>query len=235
MADSGASGAPGRRGAGAGGPPVALRHLPRVVAADPGRPSLGDDRRPIREVTRQLAFDAASWTPTRAAHVTELFDGLASEWHERPAAGRMEAVDDALARGGPFPPGTCLEVGCGTGLITPRLAARLAPVVSLDLSAAMLAASPRSSRRVRADASRLPVPDAAAAVVVLVNMFLFPAEIARVLAPEGVLVWVNTLGDATPIHLPAPDVVAALPGSWDAVAAEAGWGTWATLRRAAPG
>ncbi|MGI8684459.1 MAG: hypothetical protein ACR2MO_05120, partial [Acidimicrobiales bacterium] len=87
--------------------------------------------------------------------------------------------------------------------------------------------------RLRADSSTLPVRHGAAAVVALVNMFLFPAEVDRVLAPDGVLLWVNTLGDATPIHLPATDVQAALPGDWDGVAADAGWGTWATFRRAA--
>jgi hypothetical protein len=45
--------------------------------------------------------------------------------------------------------------------------------------------------------------------------------------------WVNTSGDQTPIYLPAEDVVASLPGQWDAVAAEAGWGTWVVVRRAA--
>lgn len=211
-----------------------LRFLPRIVAAEPGRPELADDRRPIREVTRQVAFDPGGWSPERAARVAELFDGLAPAWHERPAAGRFEAVDDALARGGPFPAGPCLEVGSGTGLVTPRLAARFSPLVSMDLSPGMLALAPPGTLRARADASALPVPDGRAAVVILVNMFLFPPEVARVLAPDGVLVWVNTLGDATPIHLPAGDVASTLPRAWDGVAADAGWGTWATFRRAAP-
>lgn len=209
-----------------------LTVLPRVVPPEPGRPDLADDRRPIREVTRQIAFEPHGWTPGRAAHVADLFDGLAPSWHERAAARRFEAVDDALERGGPFPPGPALEIGSGTGLVTPRLASRMSPLVSLDLSAGMLAFAPAGSLRVRADSSTLPVPDGAAAVVALVNMFLFPVEVDRVLAPDGVLVWVNTLGDATPIHLPATDVEAALPGEWDGTAADAGWGSWATFRRA---
>jgi len=210
-----------------------LEFLPRTVPADPGRPKLADDRRPIREITRQIAFEPGGWTPARAAHVAAMFDGLAPCWHERPAARRHEAVDDALARGGPYPSGPCLEVGSGTGLVTPRLAARFSPLVSMDLSPGMLALASPDTFRLQADSSTLPVRDGAAAVVALVNMFLFPAEIARVLAPGGVVVWVNTLGDATPIHLPAADVAAVLPGDWHGVAADAGWGTWATFRRAA--
>lgn len=210
-----------------------LRSLPCVVPPEPGRPEMADDRRPIREVTRQIAFEPGGWTRDRAAQVSALFDGLAPGWHERPAAGRFEAVDDAMARGGPFPSGPCLEIGSGTGLVTPRLATHLSPLVSMDLSPGMLALAPADALRVQADSSTLPVRDGAAAVVALVNMFLFPAEVDRVLAPDGVLVWVNTLGDATPIHLPATDVQTALPGDWDGVAADAGWGTWATFRRGA--
>ena len=200
---------------------------------DPGRPEIADDRRFIREVTRQVAFEPGTWTPERAAQVAALFDGLAPSWHERPGAGRHEAVDDALARGGPFPAGPALEVGAGTGMISALLATRLMPLVSVDLSAAMLAVAPPALLRVQADASSLPVAGGSMAVVALVNMFLFPAEVDRVLAPDGVLLWVNTRGDATPIYLSAEDVATALPGEWDGVAAEAGWGTWSTFRRAA--
>jgi hypothetical protein len=85
---------------------------------------------------------------------------------------------------------------------------------------------------VQSDASQLPVRSKSAAVVALVNMFLFPAEVARVLADDGVLLWVSSNGDGTPIYLPPRDVVRALPGEWHAVAADAGWGTWCTARRA---
>ena len=62
-------------------------------------------------------------------------------------------------------------------------------------------------------------------------MLLFPVEIDRVLAPDGVLVWVNTSGEHTPIHLTAAEVERALPGAWDVVASSAGRGTWAVARR----
>ena len=63
-------------------------------------------------------------------------------------------------------------------------------------------------------------------------MFLFPDEVDRVLANDGVLLWVSTLGDATPIYLPPEDVLRALPGAWDGIAADAGWGNWLVARRA---
>ena len=48
------------------------------------------------------------------------------------------------------------------------------------------------------------------AAVVLINAFLFPAEVARVLSRDGVLVWVNSSGEQTPIYLSPSDLVARL-------------------------
>ena len=62
-------------------------------------------------------------------------------------------------------------------------------------------------------------------------MLLFPQEIDRVLRPGGTVLWVNTLGDQTPIHLPAADVLLALPGQWAGTTAHAGTGFWVTARR----
>ena len=63
-------------------------------------------------------------------------------------------------------------------------------------------------------------------------MLLFPAEVDRVLAPDGAVVWVNTFGEETPIHLAPDDVIAALPGRWTAVAGRAGTGLCGVARRA---
>jgi hypothetical protein len=57
-----------------------------------------------------------------------------------------------------------------------------------------------------------------------VNALLFPAEVDRVLAPEGSVVWVNSSGDQTPIHLRSEEVAAVLPGEWRGVASRAGQG-----------
>ncbi|MHB1854010.1 MAG: class I SAM-dependent DNA methyltransferase [Acidimicrobiales bacterium] len=208
-----------------------------MIPEAPGRPELAGEDHPMRKVTRQIAFDPDGWTPERAAKVLELFDSLAPTWDQRDGGGRGDALrlvlGDALDRAGPIRPGLCLEVGCGTGSATGQLVPRFAGVVGLDLSYEMLVrASGAPSGRLQADGANLPVRNGGADAVALVNAFLFPGEVNRVLGPTGAVIWVNTLGDRTPIHLPADDVLAALPGDWEGVASEAGWGTWAVLRRA---
>ena len=84
-------------------------------------------------------------------------------------------------------------------------------VVSIDLSREMLSLASTRSRQIQADASLLPVRPGSVATVALINMFLFPDEVARVLRPDGVVLWVSTSGDATPIYLPPADVLKALP------------------------
>lgn len=96
-------------------------------------------------------------------------------------------------------------------------------MISVDLSEQMLRqAVGRSPARVRADAAALPLANAQVSAVAAIDMLLFPDEIVRVLAPDGVLLWINQLGEAGPLHLPATDVADALPGDWQAVEANAG-------------
>lgn len=211
---------------------MSVVELPRVIAEQPGRPVWGDAARPMQELTRAIALGEGAWTSERKEQIGALFDSLAPGWKERDAAARHDALRDALERGGPFRKGWCLEVGSGTGNATADLRASFGDVVSFDLSLEMLRLADAGAPRVCSDASALPVRAGSASVVALVNMFLFPAEITRVLADDGVLVWVSTNGAETPIYLPPREVVAALPGEWDAVTAEAGWGTWVTARRA---
>lgn len=207
--------------------------LERIVPEAPGRPDMPPMAEVMQQVTREIAFDPASWTPDRAAGIVQIFDGMAATWGERAKELRHDALHDAIERGG-VPDGLVLEVGSGTGIFTTWLTQRFGRLVALDLSMEMLRmADPSLAPRVCADASRLPVPDGRASGVVLVNCFLFPAECDRVLAPDGVLVWVSALGDRTPIYLPADDVARALPGEWDGVASQAGWGSWAVVRRTA--
>jgi SAM-dependent methyltransferase len=211
-----------------------LRHLPQVIPSDPDRPSLADETHPMRKVTRQIAFEPNGWTAERREKVVALFDTLASGWQERDDGSRHDAIPDALDRGGPFDPaGPCLELGSGVGLFTPDLAARFEQVVAVDVAAEMLRrADPGLAPRVLGDSAALPFADHSAAAVVLVNMFLFPAEVDRVLRPDGALVFVSAIGDGTPIYLPPEDVDAALPGEWEGAASAAGWGTWSVWRRA---
>lgn len=186
----------------------------------------------MRQVTEQAAFAPHRWDSETVAKVTDLFDGLAAGWHTRDSESRLAPLDDALDRGGIVRPGRWLEVGSGTGLLTGWLAARTTLVVAVDLAMEMLRlAPPAAGPRVRADGSMLPVPAGAFDAVLLINAFLFPAEVDRVLAPDGALVWVNTSGPGTPIYLAADDVQRAMGESWDGRASEAAFGTWTVLRR----
>jgi len=215
-----------------------IEFLDRIVPSPPDRPEIGGPDHPMRKVTQQVAFDPAGWTKERAGKVAQLFDAMASGWSERTSTERQEPLRDALERGGldglgEGALGTCLEIGSGTGSSTGDLTARFERVVCVDLSREMLRhATPTTGLPVNADAARLPVRNEGAACVVLVNALLFPAEIDRALSANGALVWVNSLGDRTPIHLSASDVERALPGAWRGRASEAGWGTWCVLRRA---
>ena len=208
--------------------------LPRVIPDQPGRPELGDAARPMRELTRAIAVDRDAWTPDRAEQIAALFDSLASGWRERDAPERHEALVDALDRGGSFRSGWCVEVGSGTGNATADLRGAFHDVVSVDLSREMLRLSSVEGCQVQADAAALPMRTGSAAVVALINMFLFPAEVARVLADDGVLLWVSTNGDQTPIYLPPSEVLNALPGPWHGITSQAGWGTWLIARRIMP-
>jgi SAM-dependent methyltransferase len=209
-----------------------IERLPRVIAERPVS-GIGGPDHPIRRVTREIAFEGGAWTRERAEKVRAVFDGLAPTWHERERLGRLDPLRDALARGSIPTGGLCIEVGSGTGFATPLLARRFERVLAVDLSIEMLKrADPGTGLPVRGDGAGLPVPDASAAAIVLMNAFLFPDEVARVLAPDGVLVWVCSSGDTTPIYLSAEDVDAAVGPGWIGVASEAGGGTWSVHRRA---
>ncbi|MFI9568904.1 methyltransferase domain-containing protein [Streptomyces rishiriensis] len=114
----------------------------------------------------------------------------------------------------------------------PLLTASFPHVISVDLSLRMLQqAHGRSPVRIQADASTLPLPDSSVTAIAAIDMLLFPTETARVLTHHGALLWINQLGSDGPLYLPAADVAAALPGTWQPTESEAGWGSWAVLRR----
>lgn len=210
--------------------PVDPEVLPADLVAERGR-------HPMRAVTHAAAAEVGAWEGDVPRQVREAFDHLADEWHTHHLPERLEPLRDAVARGGPLPMDRpWLELGCGDGWVTSTIAG-MAPqrdgrpdLVSMDLSLAMLRlATP--GPYVQADASRLPLDDHAIGVAVLMNMLLFPIELDRVLAPGGVLVWLSSRGEATPIHLTPEQVAAALPGRWGGVAARHGPATWGVLRR----
>ncbi len=210
---------------------MAVRWLERVVpfVGEPWDPIRPDH--PMRQVIREVAFGDEGWTPDLAVSVEALFDQLADEWNTRDKPERYLSIADALERGGPFADGLAIELGSGTGMTTKMFAARFPWLVAVDLSMEMLRRAPKEVPRLRADGSRLPLSDGSVATLVLINMILFPAEVDRVVATDGALLWVNTAGEQTPFYLAPEEVDSALPGEWDIVAAEGGRGTWCVARR----
>ncbi len=162
-------------------------------------------------------------------------------WHTRTSPERDAVVADALDRGLAAITGTqhaartgvCVELGSGIGAYTPDLAGRWSTVVAVEVSLEMALRAPSGvGHRVLADGADLPLRDGSVDAIVIVNAFLFPAEVDRILGSAGVVVWVNSSGSGTPIYLPVDDIAVALPGDWDGVTSRAGAGIWAVMSRA---
>lgn len=216
---------------------MAIRYLPPVIVEGHQPSGAGSPDHPMRIATRRAAgLESGGWTADLRREVGEFFDALSGEWHTRTSPQRTAIVRDALERGlGPSGTrgGVAVEVGSGIGTYSGLLAQRFATVLSIDLSLPMLRQAPAGiAHRVQADGARLPLRDSSAAAIVLINAFLFPAEVEKVLSPDGVLVWVNSSGEQTPIFLDAEELLSALPGKWTGTSSKAGEGTWCVLRRA---
>jgi SAM-dependent methyltransferase len=133
------------------------------------------------------------------------YDGLA-DWYDREIGGLevTRTALDAMARLVGAGPGTCLDLGCGTGVAIPRLRARGWRVVGVDLSGDQLRlasqrAGPPGASLVAADAAALPFADGSfdAVVSVLTHTDLDDpeaafAEAARVLRRGGRVSYVGT-------------------------------------------
>jgi SAM-dependent methyltransferase len=210
---------------------VEVRELPAAVAPEGEPPEDIGTGHPMREVTELVAADPSAWTPELAARVAGFFDGKAGEWAAQ-RSDRSEVLADALDRGADRLAQPVVELGAGTGAGTRVLAERVDHVVAGDLAGEMLGHLPPTlADRVQLDASALPLADASVGTLVCVNMLLFADEVRRVLAPGGALVWVNSIGERTPIHLSAAAVGAALGDGFTVTASRCGWGTWAVARR----
>ena len=194
-------------------------------------PFAGPDN-PILKRTRAVAL-GEPWTADNARRMAELFDSMAADWATRHVDDNKSApILDALDRGEVPVDGDWLELGSGTGAGTRLLSGVVGSFVATDLSVEMLRHAPGElAPRVHADASMLPFPADSFDAVLMINMLLFPHEVDRVLRPDGAIVWVNSLGDQTPIHLPPDDVLAVLPGDWTGRTARADTGFWLTARR----
>lgn len=216
--------------------PGTLAPLPAVEIPGHEPAGFGSPEHPMRVMTRRAAgLHPGGWDDTARAEVTEYFDELAPMWHTRTSPQRDAVVHDALGRGladRASGGDVCVELGSGIGAYTPMLAARWPRTLATEVTMGMLERAPRDvGHRLLADGSRLPLVEGTASAVVLINCFLFAAEVDRVLAPDGVVVWVNSSGPQTPIYLASVDVVAALPGEWTGVESVAGIGTWCVLWR----
>lgn len=209
-----------------------LRHLLPVIAPPPNVPTPpSDGTHPMRRVTQQIAFEPDGWTDERRRKVAEVFDSLAAGWPHDDFPGVEAPLTDAFERGlAEAPPASrrwVLDLGGGNGRATRTVASRFPDTLLADLSSEMLAHMPDGiAPRIQADASRLPFADHTIDVMVLANMFLFPTEADRVLSTDGLVVWVNSFGPNTPIHLSAEEVDRALGDGWQGVASSAGVGTW---------
>jgi len=186
---------------------------------------------PIRDVTNEIAA-GAGWSDERRERISAAFDELSDGWHaDHTSDLRLAPIIDVLDRGD-LGSGALVELGAGTGAGTERIVGRHPVAAAIELSVGMISAADATlAPFVRADASELPLRDGSVDIAVLVNMFLFADEIDRVLSPTGRLVWVNTMGEETPIHLPPERVLEVLPGEWNATASRAGTGFWCVARR----
>jgi SAM-dependent methyltransferase len=208
--------------------------LPRMVDAPDGkpvRPEAPDNQR----LMGQVLNDPSSWTPDLAKFTAEVFDVMAETWVDERGGYRAAPLVDALRRGRPPASARCLEIGSGTGVLTPYLQELWQDIVCVDLSMKMMLRQ-RTGRQVQADASTLPFPESAFNVIVIGDAPLFVAEMVRLLASDGVLIWSNALGPGAPYYLPTVDMwdamVAATPDSkWSAVESEALWGSWVVFHR----
>lgn len=211
-----------------------LQDLERVVPEAPGKPRrTGASEN--QAFARTIALQPDSWTRGNAEEMAARFDELAATWDQGRGHYRLAPLADALARGGAWPAGMCVEVGSGTGLLTPLLREKWNPVLGVDISHGMLSRS-QEPGRVQADASRLPLEGHTAAVVAIEDAPLFASEVIRVLREDGVVLWVNALGRDAPFFVDPECLLAALRAAsdgaaWSGSASEALWGSWAVLSR----
>jgi SAM-dependent methyltransferase len=147
----------------------------------------------------------------------------------------------------PTAPSRILDLGTGTGAGALALARRFpeARVVGVDYSERMLQEArrklgPELERRVEfvlGDAAALPFEDGVFDLVAQLNMTLFAAETARVVAPWGHVLFAHTFGPATPYYTPDEVVIERLKprGLELAASGSVGRATYLLLRRRDPG
>ena len=130
------------------------------------------------------------------------YDGMA-DWYDETVAAYSATATPLLLRLVGTGPGTCLDVGCGTGAHLAALAGAGWSVVGVDASADQLRVARHRSGSlgralVQGDAAELPFADAALDLVVSAfthtdvdNFAALAAETRRVLRPDGRFVYVG--------------------------------------------
>jgi len=113
--------------------PEDVPSLNRVVAAAPGKPQrLGTAEN--QRLVKRITSSPGTWDREQAQAMAARFDELAPTWDSDRGRYRRAPLADAIARGGPWPAGRCVEIGSGTGLLTPLLTAVWPAVMCVDLS-----------------------------------------------------------------------------------------------------
>lgn len=159
-----------------------------------------------RLVTDVVVRAPALWPLFRPV-LTRIFDAVAPRWDALKSPDRLTAFEAALDLV-PGAPARVLDLGTGTGDAALAVARRWpqADVLGLDVSEEMIAKARLKAggdrvRFERADARRLPVPDASFDLVAMNNMIPFFAELGRVVAPGGHVVVAFSQGANTPIYV----------------------------------
>ena len=170
-----------------------------------------DAQRFARLVTDAVVRRPLVWRLFRRP-LRAMFDGLAPTWETRIGEHHLWAIDLALE--GVPTPRRVLDLGTGTGVVAIALAERYpqADVVGIDLSPGMIEEARRKAPPPLAgrlsfevgDAAALACPDGHFELVVLSNMIPFFDELARVVGPNGALVFSFSRGAETPIYV-APE------------------------------
>lgn len=134
------------------------------------------------------------------------FDALAGSWTERTLwDGRLEPLDKALTELSPTPV-RIVELGCGSGAASVRLAGRFSSawVLGIDISEKMLEQARESAREAgaavqfrRESIDHTSLEDGSIDLVVVVNAPPPFKEISRILTPAGRAVVVYTRGPET--------------------------------------
>ena len=166
------------------------------------------NRRFARFVTDVVTRNPRLWFLFRGP-MRRQFDRMANRWDSMRSDDAMAPVEAGLER--VDPPRRVLDIGTGTGLGAFAIARRFpeAEVLGVDVSEKMIErarenAPPELRNRVRfepADAAHLPYDDGSFELVVHANMFPFPDELARVLAPGGHVLFSFSGGAQTPIYV----------------------------------